>query len=104
MITQLKKHGPVFWQELDGLMIPLDLHDKDIDVDHVALDRVARSLSTSRQCTLTLELIQDLEWHNWNLVWPYLERSLSGRKQRTQMILDNEWWPFWDHMFCKFKK
>lgn len=90
------------WVELDGFLIPESLHDKDVDMDHEALDIVAKCLLSYRKVEPVLERIQELEWHCWSIVWPALEASFHGRKGCVAMMMNDEWWPFWNNLLHRY--
>lgn len=90
------------WEELDGFLIPQSLHDKDVDMDHEALDIVAKCLRSYRKVEPVLERIQELQWHNWPIIWTPLEASFHGRKGYVDMCILDEWWPFWNNQLNKY--
>lgn len=98
----IRKFGGTMWETLDGLLIPQGLHDKEVDRDHVSLDKVARCLGANRKVEPVLELIQRIEWHDWPIVWTYLETSFHARRGYAEMMMADEWWPYWNSLCVRY--
>lgn len=87
------KIGKVNWVEVDGLWIPEETVNMDIDQDHEALNKVFWTLRTSKKSPPAMSLIQSIYWHNWEVILPLLRRSFEQRVDACYM--SNEWDLFW---------
>lgn len=96
------KIGRVLWsQDSNGLYGPLDLHDYVPVVDMMALNRVFKALMSFRKVTPALEIIRDQDWVQWSKIKPYLIASIDNRASAREMVVSDEWEPFWNSVDFK---
>jgi hypothetical protein len=91
------KIGRVLWAESPrGYLVPLDLHNRLIEDDEKALDKLCKLLLMTRKLHSALDLIRTFEWADMEAIKPWLIASIESRTDARSMQANGEWAEFWN--------